>query len=429
MTTGSEIVEQARSALRQHVLEPFAPRCIDRDYGGFLVDFDGAWRAVGPHEKTLEHASRTTLAFTLLDQAFPDGGYERFVRHGCAFLQQAMWDSEHGGFYARVDRSGRPLWEGLKHPHAVIYAAQAFLLAAPRLAHGEGLSWARKALEWLDGVAWDHDHAGYWGSFRRNNDRYAEGETLPTPDGRDPLGLRPGLKELNTLGDAIEMLTVFTAHGFAAQYADRLARLVDLVTDRIASPLGGMPYLFTRDWRVVPDVLRLGLNFQMIHRLMAVEAASGATEPIKTARHIADFCLGYGRHPSGGYCFAVAGDGRSWPATGPATDSRQWWVQFEAAHALHVMASSPAVEGAARTRYALARDTQWAFLRDHYFDTRIGGIHELAVAPFSQPARGLVQRLRPQSSRPRLRKAHGWKDPWHEVLALLTLSGECAMAT
>ena len=57
-----------------------------------------------------------------------------------------------------------------------------------------------RALAWLDDVAWDPTYGGYWGSFRRNNERYPDGAQLPTPDGRDILGLTPGFKENNTLG-------------------------------------------------------------------------------------------------------------------------------------------------------------------------------------------------------------------------------------
>jgi mannose/cellobiose epimerase-like protein (N-acyl-D-glucosamine 2-epimerase family) len=119
--------------MRRHVVEPLVRRCIDREYGGFLVDFDEQWRPAGPHDKTLEHASRMTLAFALIDRAMPGEGCDRLVRQGCAFLQEVMWDAAHGGFFAKVDRSGRPFWEGLKHPHAVTYAAEAFLLAEPYL--------------------------------------------------------------------------------------------------------------------------------------------------------------------------------------------------------------------------------------------------------------------------------------------------------
>ena len=38
------ITEQAKDVLRRHVLEPLLSRCVDEEYGGFLVDFDEQWR-------------------------------------------------------------------------------------------------------------------------------------------------------------------------------------------------------------------------------------------------------------------------------------------------------------------------------------------------------------------------------------------------
>lgn len=408
------------AALRKHVLEPFVPRCIDREYGGFLVDFDEHWRPVGPHDKTLEHASRTTVAFALLDQALPGEGYDQFVRHGCAFLQSALWDADHGGFFARVERSGQPAWQGLKHPHAVTYAATAFLLADRHLAPGEGRSWAKRALDWLDDVAWDREHAGYWGSFDRNNARFPDGARLPTPDGRDVVGLRPGYKELNTLCDSIEMLTTFVTHGIGGSCADRLELLVSLVVDRLSDSRGVLPYLYGRDWRPVPDLLRIGQNFQMIHRLVAVARVNDTMAPIASARGIADFCLASARHPSGGFCLAVTADGRTWPATGPTTDLRQWWVQLEAATALHVLATHLTTDAEAAARFSRARDEQWAFLRNHFFDAQSGGIWELPAQPSLRGYARLQSWLQPKSRVPR-RKAHGWKDPLHEIRTFLAL--------
>ena len=419
------IAEEARAALRRHVLEPLMGRCIDREYGGFLVDFDERWRPFGPQHKTLEHATRTTIVFALMDRAFPGAGCDRLVRHGCAFLQQVMWDATHGGFFALVDRAGRPSWDGLKHPHAAAYAANAFVLAEPFLAPGEARSWAKRALAWLDDVAWDPIHGGYWGSFRRDNERYPDGARLPTSDGRDPLGLPPGVKELNTLGDAIEMLTDFVAAGYGQQPTERLAWLVDLVVNRLSDPSGVMPYLFYRDWRLVPDLVRVGQSFQLIHRLLAASDVlhpDGAAGVLARVASFADFALASARHPSGGFCFAVSGVGRTWPSLGGSADGRLWWVQFEAAHAFHILAHDDRVDPDSRARYAQALDQQWAFLRHYYFDQQFGGIWELPVEPRTRGQLSFGGWRRSKS--PSLPKTHGWKDPIHEVTTFLSLAGQ-----
>ncbi len=423
---GEPISDQAWDALHRHVLAPLAPRCIDEEYGGFLVDFDDRWRPAGPQDKSLEHAARTTIAFAQIDRAMPGQGYERYVCHGCAFLQQVMWDSAHGGFFVRVDRSGQPKWEGLKHPHAVTYVALAFLLAESYLPLGEGLIWAERALAWLDDFAWDPTHGGYWGSFRRNNERYADGARLPTPDGRDIFGLVPGFKEINTQGDAIELLTQFAERESGGRYAERAAALVELLADRLMQPNGVLPFRYLPDWRAAPDLARVGYQFQMARRFTDAAALTPTIAVVARACDMVDFCLSSARHPAGGFCFAVTADGRAWPATGPSTDLRQWWVQIEAVHTLHVLANNESVEPAARSRYREARDDLWTFVRGALFDERHGGIRELPRKSVAWPRR-LARLLFPLPSLPM--KSHCWKDCSHEVGTFIALAADRQQST
>ena len=416
-----EIADQARAALRRHVVEPLLSRCVDAEYGGFLVDFDERWRPVGPHHKTLEHASRSTLAFALAERAMPGAGCAQLARHGCAFLREALWDAANGGFFARVDRRGRPSWDGLKHPHAVTYAALAFLLAEPCLPPGEGREWACRSQQWLDEVAWDPAHGGYWGSYRRNNERYPDGAHLPTPDGLDVLGLRPGFKESNTLGDSIDTLTVLAAHGIRGRCASRLAWLVDLVVERLTDTSGVLPYLYRPDWQPVSGIAHLGQQFQMVHRLLAAADVLGETRPVARSCDLAGFGLSSGRHPAGGFCFAPSAANNTPASLDPPADLRQWWIQLEAVHALHALATHAAIDHDARARYAQARDQQWEFLRRHFFDARLGGIWELPVDPGRQWLVRLPRWLRPGPPLPS-RKTHGWKDPLHDVLTFLALT-------
>ena len=408
--TGTALRDEARNALRQHVLEPLESRLTDKEHGGFLVDFDDQWNPAGPQDKSLEHAVRTTRAFALLDEAYPGRGYDRFVRHGCAFLCEAMWDHTHGGFYVRVNRSGQPLWEGLKHPHSVTYAAETFLLSEPYLPPGEGSAWANRALDWLENVAWDPTHGGYWGSFRRDNERYPDGAKLPTPDGRDVFGLTTGFKEINTQGDAIEMLTRFEARRPDPRRAARLEWLVDLVINRLAQPGGILPYRYLRDWRVSPDLARVGYQFLMARHLLGSTAGKGTPAVVAKVRELVDFCLKTARHPNGGFRLAVTPDGRSWPTGSPSCDHREWWVQIEAVYVLHELAHESSLEPAVRALYLEARDAEWAFLRDVFFDNVHGGIREYP--------RGFAV--------PLPLKMHCWKDPGHEVGTLIALSADCA---
>ena len=195
--------------------------------------------------------------------------------------------------------------------------------------------------------------------------------------------------------------------------------------DRLIHPLGVLPYLYLPDWRPVPDLARVGYQFMMArHLLMAAAVINRAAAPVARACELVDFCLASARHPSGGFCFAVTAGGRTWPATGPSSDLRQWWVQIEAVYTLHLLANHESVALESRTRYRQARDAQWAFVRDELFDERQGGIRALPLepaAPWPRRFERWVRRLPPPT--PPL-KTHGWKDASHEVSTFLALAGE-----
>ena len=414
----STLSVEASKALRKHVLEPLVPRIVDQDFGGFLVDFDTQWRLVGTQAKSLEHAARTTMAFGLIDHALPGQGYERFLLHGCDFLQNAMYDREHGGFFARVDRSGKALWDGLKHPHAVTYTAQAFMLGARYMPPGEGQKWADRALAWLADVAWDPANGGYWGSYRRNNERYGAGVRLPTPDGRDIFGLVPGFKEINTQGDAVEMLTWAARARPNAATTEQLSNLMNLVIGKLLQPAGVLPYRYWPDWHPAPDLLRVGYQFLMARHLC--EAAHVVEVPgvLDACCSMVDFCLTSARHPGGGFTFAVSADGRSWPSTSKSTDQRQWWAQLEGIQTLNLLAKHDGVDPALRARYSKERDELWEFVKTNLFDNQNGGIHGVPRKS------GTLYRLLSKRSGGgdiKDQKAHCWKDAIHETTTFLSL--------
>lgn len=388
--------------LRRHVLEPLIDRCVDDEYGGFLTEFDGRWRLVGAQTKSLEHAARSTTAFALLDRALPGEGCDEIARRGARFLQQVMWEPEFGGFYAQVTRDGQPQWDGLKHPHAVTYAAIAFDLCSDLLEPGEAATWVANAVGWLDQIAWDPVHGGYWGSYRRDNQLYGEADQLPTASGRDPLDTSPGFKEVNTQSDALDMLGTISTGGST----ERLDWMVALFRDRLIDAYGVLPYLYRRNWRMAPCQVRAGHLFQTSHRLLAV--ARDDSEVVTACCRLVDFCLKTARHRDGGFVYAVTADGPRWPDTGAASETRLWWVQFEALRALHALSRHRLVDAEAQSRYREERDRLWSFIGAHYLDDRHGGVWE-----------------RPRTTRTArattTRKSHPWKDAYHETAALNAL--------
>jgi mannose/cellobiose epimerase-like protein (N-acyl-D-glucosamine 2-epimerase family) len=404
------------------VIDPLKTGCIDERYGGFLVDLDEQWRPTGPHHKSLEHTARTTAAFARLHHRFPDEGLDALAARGCRYLQEVMWDSHNSGFFSSVTRSGEPRHLGLKHPHAHTYALMALAYASPLLPDGEAEDWIRMTLSWMDDVAWDASAGGYWGSYTNDNIRYETGDQLPTDDGRDPLGTANGYKEVNTLSDSVEMHIVLLKTNSPSASPDRLRWLCDLVT-RLMRPNGTLPYLYDRNWGLSADVVRVGYHFQMArHLLEAADALEGDTQRyVHAARRMTEAAFEGAQHPSGGLVFAMAEDGRRWPNDGGPSDARQWWVQLEAVHALHLFAGRSSLELAPRQTFAAQRNRQWDYVFDYFLDAHHGGVREFPLQPPRPLWQSVIDRLSGHG-RTAAPKTSGWKDPWHEVGCLLALS-------
>jgi mannobiose 2-epimerase len=395
-------------AILDRCVQPILDRLVDHSYGGFIVDLDARLRPVGAHRKSLEHAARTTMALGLLHAARPAGGYGSLLRHGCEFLIETMWDGEHGGFYGMVERDGTPAWGGLKHPHGVTYAARAFVLASVVLDPGVGADWARRSLAWLDDVTWDRVHAGYRGTYRRDNTAYQAGDVAPTDFGDDPLGMPLGLAEMNTTSDAIGMLVDLVPAGLADP--TRLGVLVDRVL-AVVQPPGILPFLYLPDWTPAPMLARTGHQFQTVRRLVeAGDVLGDDGRAAAVARRLADFALGAARHPGGGFPMEMGPMGWAWSTAGSAADSRQWWVQLEAIDAANVLANRATREHG-REHFARQRDAMWWTFVDRYVDHRHGGILEV---PCTDRHRG---RAKAGSA-----KTHAWKDISHEVAIILDLA-------
>ena len=86
-----------REVLAKHVVEPWFPRCIDFDNGGFLCNFDRRWRDTGTDEKLLEFQARQTTTAAELLTLFPGepvlaaGGRDRIRIPARCHVGQGIW--------------------------------------------------------------------------------------------------------------------------------------------------------------------------------------------------------------------------------------------------------------------------------------------------------------------------------------------------
>jgi len=397
------------AVLRRHVLDVWFPRSLDFDCGGFLCDFDRAWKPNGPHEKLLEFQARHTLLAAEASLLYShDAVLRQAALHGYRYLRDTMWDKDLGGWYHRLDRAGRPLEGHTKHVHGITYAIQACVAVHAATGEPGALDLARTGFEWQERHAHDSEHGGYFGFLKRDGIVIRTPSDCPWPATDDTISTPIGFKDANVQSDHLETLTYLHRAWPDAKVMERLTELIGIVATKIISR-ESVYYFLQPDWTPVPGPLRFGYLFQHAHRLLAASRLTGNQDEINSAvRTAVDLALRFGWDTGAGGFF-LAGPG---PGTNAANREKHWWVQTEALKAL--LALGPTTPANSTYHESFAR--HWSYLRRHFFDTRFGGTYALGMDCVA----GWRRRFGAHFAPPHFtRKGDVWKDASHDGRAFL----------
>src|SRR5687768_6493184 len=197
-------LDEFRSQLRRNlteVVETSFPRTLDTEHGGFLCDFDHAWRPNGAHRKRLEFQARQTRAAA--QAAIFDKGFRNAyaaAEHGLRYLTDVMWDHRHGGLFYLLHRDGTPV-STRKHLRGFAYAIQAGVEHHRLTGETRGLAFAKATFDWVDARAHDPVNGGYHPFLEQDGTPV---EIRPSENPLGPLGVRIGLRDANTVFDLID---------------------------------------------------------------------------------------------------------------------------------------------------------------------------------------------------------------------------------
>jgi mannobiose 2-epimerase len=405
--------------LRRHVLDPWFPRSLDLDAGGFLCDFDRAWRPDGPHDKLLEFQARQTWVAADAARARPDDPrFRRAAEHGFRWLRDVQWDREAGGWFNRLDRSGRPLRGAVKHAHGTAYAIAACAAVHAATADAAALELAREGFDWLERCARDRRHGGWLGFLARDGSPITAVSPLwPSPT--DPISTPVGFKDVNVHSDLLETFLLLGAEAPDPRVEERTAEAVEILCTRFRATDGVLHHTVRPDWTPVPHLTQFGNQLQTAFRLDAAGAVLGDRERLGgvAARLVHEALrLGWDRARGG---FFDAGPGTPRSSLGllrPLAASKSWWPQFEGLKAMVRVLQRDPEDGVCRAGVARV----WTYVRRHLLDGRFGGVHAMGLDTLPAWRRGLGLRAAPRRF---TRKGSVWKDASHDGRALLYAAG------
>jgi len=380
--------------LAENIAPFWLAKSLDRENGGYIINFGPASEPRGAGTKALVTQARMVWYFARMARAGRDVPQNLAAAEtGYRFLKEKMWDAKNGGFYWEVDPTGDRKLLPRKHLYGQsygFYAVSEYYLASRRQ---DVLAFAARIFDVLEARAHDKTYGGYVEYFN-------EDWTSPPAGELSYMGVPGDWKLMNTHLHLMEAMTTFYRASRLPAARERLIELIEIESNAVVrKDVGACTDKYRRDWTPILDGdfarVSYGHDIENVWLLAdACEAAGLPVHPLLDLFHtLWNYSLqyGYDRSQGGFYDSGLIrqeADGRR----------KIWWVEAEAIVSALYM-------------YRFTRDPQYLevfdktleFIENHLVDWRNGEWHEF-VAPDGQIGGS---------------KAHAWKAAYHNGRAMI----------
>ena len=321
-----EYVPRVEKILTQNIAPFWHNKSLDRDNGGYIINFGLHGEPMGPGTKMIVTQARMVWLFSRMARA----GYKRqeyldAADLGYRFLKEKMWDPNNGGFFWEVDVTGNQKLKADKHLYGQsfgLYAISEYYLATQKK---EALDFAIRVFNLLEDKAHDKTYGGYVESFLR--------DWTPAPaNAPSYMGEPSGLKLMNTHLHMMEAMTTFYRASKLPVARERLVELIFIQSNTVVrKDLGACTDKYERDWtpRLDGNYARVsyGHDIENVWLLMdACDAAGISNYPFMDLyKTLSEYSLKYGYDEGKGGFYYTGGFNQQ-----AGDRNKSWWVQAEA---------------------------------------------------------------------------------------------------
>lgn len=371
------IADEVHHALYTDVLDPWFPRSVDHQHGGFHSHFSRDWQWAPSDGKFSVFQGRMTWVAAQVVMRDPSRKQQflPIVHLGVEFLANVMWDKQDGGFFWGLDDDGHitPQFTDAKELYGIGFCIYGAAAAYEATGDPAALALAKKGFLWADAHGHDAVNGGYYEMLTREGEpmipQVPDGQIMTGPVG--PIGYKSMNTHIHLLEAFSELYKVWPDPTLRA----RLEELLAIVRDRICVEPGVMNLFFTNAWQPIPDHDSYGHDVETAYLMLETDEmlhtrASDKTE--RMAKMLVDHALAYGwDHQNGGFFREGTTFGK------PEDTMKEWWVECEGLNALLMMHER---YGKQNPVYFQRFLEQWAFVQNHTIDSEYHGLYNLTRA-------------------------------------------------
>jgi mannobiose 2-epimerase len=215
---------------------------VDKQYGGFLTNFDAKGIPIDMPEKYLNTQCRMIWWFSQLNRIVPSEVYKNNASQGVDFLINYLWDDINGGWRWKVKQDGSPLDDGkiVYGQGFAIYALSDYYIST---GDKRGLEYAEKTFDLLQKYCADTHYGGYYENM--------EADWTPAPGGFSA-GDRKGLDTHLHLMEAFTSL--YQASGKEI-HKRKLVEIIKLISEKMVDHEAGSGLnQFDLAWTTLPAI-------------------------------------------------------------------------------------------------------------------------------------------------------------------------------
>ena len=354
--------------LHESIVGFWLPRSIDREHGGYIINFDIGGDPNGKTTKGLVTQARMVWFWSRMLRAGLDGpkykraDYRTAAEHGFRFLRDRLRDAEQGGYSWEVDKAGTQRTRPNKHLYGQAFALYALAEYHRATGDHEALQLADRLFDTLERHAHDMEHGGYHEYFTPDWKRI--------PSDRSTYMGSGGAKLMNTHLHIMEAMTTYVLVARRPLARTRLAELAEILSGTVVRKSQGFcTDKYRTDWTPIlappHDVVSYGHDIENVWLLMDAQDALGQPRPRlgNLYRMLWDYSIKHGLDTRGGGLYYTG------PFNGPATDRRKsWWVQAEL-----LVSSLRMYRLTGDPRYAGIFEQTWRFIDGKMTDHERGG--------------------------------------------------------